>query len=130
MAGNLDPWLEPFFFPVMVTEILLILFACRWFNERSEVTELLRPLILKLYEKKKDAAQNGHEHVPPIGAVPSHLQRRPSEHDCHRRSDENRGVECSDWNVQKPVRPFSRLGIESQEDIRGKKSAEEHYFRC
>src|SRR5437868_10658693 len=128
VTTDLDPRLHPLLGSAIVAEVLLVLFERGWFDENAVVLKFLRPLVIKLNEQKDDAAQDSGEHVPPVGPVAAHFQRGPGENYRDRRQDQNRRVHRSDWNVEKTVRPFARLGIESQKNVGREKSSEEHYF--
>src|SRR4029077_390656 len=128
MPGDLDARFKSLFFATMVTQILLIFFPRLGFQENTVVRKLLRPLKIEFNEKEDNTARDGGEHVPPVDIIAAHFERGPRQHDRYRRHDQDRGVHRADWNVEKSVRPFPRVSIETQEDVSGKESAEEHYF--
>src|SRR6266581_3446563 len=127
VTTDLDPRLHPLFGPAIVSEVLLVFFERSRFDENAVVLKLLRPFVVKFYDEKDDAAHDGGEHVPPVGTVAAHLQRGPGQNDRDRGHDQDRGIHRPDRNVEKAMRPLAWLSIESQENVGGKKSAEEHH---
>ena len=117
MTTDLDPRLHLLLDPAIVAEVPLVLFERSWFDENAVVLKFLRPFVIKLNEQKDDPAQNGSEHVPPIGAVAAHFQRGPGEDHRDRGQDQDRRVHRPDWHVEKTVRPFARLRVESKENV-------------
>ena len=96
---------------------------------RAEVIVFLRPFVTEFDHEKDDATEDGDPHVNLVARELPHFQRGPRQDHRDGRGDENRGIECSHRNIEQAVRPVTRLGIEPEENVSGKKSAEEHDFR-
>ena len=73
VTSDLDSRFEPLFNAPLVPQILLVLRERFGLNVSAEVLELLWPFIGKFDRQENHTARNSGKHVPPIGAISSHL---------------------------------------------------------
>src|SRR6266508_1341521 len=77
MASDLEPRRQTFGGGIFVSQILFVLPEGFRLNVSAEVIKLLWPFVSQLDDKENHATRNRRQHVPPIGTIPSNLQRRP-----------------------------------------------------
>src|SRR5439155_1147706 len=80
MTSDLEARRKAFRGCMLIPKILFVLPELFRFNVSAEVIELLWPFVNEFDGQENHAAQDGGQHVPPVGAIFSHLERRPREH--------------------------------------------------
>ena len=100
-----------------------------WVLQPDFVVPELFPVLIRLDPKEPKSAENGYRLVFSVGGEVAHLQGGPAQHDRDTGSNEHRGVERADGDVEQPMRPGAGVRADAQQDVGGEERAEEHDFR-